>query len=52
LKESIHSGEYLIEELVDITNNFNITTVVFTITRDNASSNDVMLAEFEAELYS
>jgi hypothetical protein len=51
LTEPIHFGKYLAQELLAITNNFNITTTVFTVTQDNASANDVMLDEFEAELY-
>jgi hypothetical protein len=49
LKEPIHSGEYLSDELVAITDNFRVTQAVFTITRDNAAANDVMLNNFEAE---
>jgi hypothetical protein len=47
LKEPIHSGEYLAEQLVAVTDDYHITSAVFTITRDNASANTVMLAEFE-----
>ena len=47
LKEPIHSGEYLAEELQAVTNGMGITGVVFTCTRDNASANNVMLSEFE-----
>jgi hypothetical protein len=51
LTKPIHFGKYLAQELLAITNNFNITTTVFTVTRDNAFANDVMLNEFEAKLY-
>ena len=47
LKEPIHSGEYLAEELQAVTNGMGITGAVFTCTRDNASANNVMLSEFE-----
>ena len=30
-----------------VTNDYNITKAIFTVTRDNASNNTVMLAEFE-----
>jgi hypothetical protein len=46
--DPIHSREYLAEKLLEITNSLNITHAVFTVTRDNASSNNTMLAEFEA----
>jgi len=51
LKEPIHSGEYLAEMLAKITDSLGITQSVFTITRDNASPNDVMLLNFESEAY-
>jgi hypothetical protein len=47
LKEPIHSGEYLAEELQTVTDGLGITRAVFTCTRDNASVNNVMLSEFE-----
>ena len=47
LKDPIHSGEYLAEQLLSITNNFNITEYIFTITQDNASLNNSMLDLFE-----
>jgi hypothetical protein len=47
LKDPIHSGEYLAEQLLSVTNDFNITEYIFTITRDNASPNDSMLDLFE-----
>lgn len=47
LKEPIHSGEYLAEQLQAVTDDFGITHGVFTVTRDNASNNTAMLAEFE-----
>ncbi|KFY67389.1 hypothetical protein V496_01580 [Pseudogymnoascus sp. VKM F-4515 (FW-2607)] len=47
LREPIHSGEYLAEELAAVTDSLEITGAIFTCTRDNASINTVMLAEYE-----
>ena len=47
LKEPIHSGEYLADQLLTVTDSFSITTSVFTITRDNASNNTTMLMSYE-----
>jgi hypothetical protein len=47
LKEPIHSGEYLASQLHAVTDDLGITSAVFTCTRDNASANTVMLAEYE-----
>ena len=33
--------------MLSVTNDYNITKAIFTITRDNASNNTVILAEFE-----
>jgi hypothetical protein len=52
LREPIHSGEYLSEMLVKITDSFSITHLIFTVTRDNAAPNDVMLSNFESKAYS
>lgn len=51
LKVPIHSGEYLAEQLQAVTDDFSISYRVFTITRDNASNNTAMLAEFEIGVY-
>ena len=51
LVESIHSSEYLAEKLAEITDSLGITGAIFTIIRDNASPNDVMLREFKAEAH-
>jgi hypothetical protein len=51
LLEPIHSSEYLAEKLVEITDSLGITGAIFTITQDNATPNDVMLREFEAEAH-
>lgn len=47
LTDPIHDREYLAEQLLSVTNNFNITEYIFTITRDNASPNNSMLDQFE-----
>jgi hypothetical protein len=47
LKEPIHSGEYLAQELAIVTDSMDITGAIFTCTRDNASANTVMLEEYE-----
>ncbi|KFZ15983.1 hypothetical protein V501_02471, partial [Pseudogymnoascus sp. VKM F-4519 (FW-2642)] len=47
LQEPIHSGEYLAQQLATVTDDMGITGAVFTYTRDNASANTVMLAEYE-----
>ena len=47
LTDPIHDREYLAEQLLSVTNDFNITKYIFTITRDNASPNDSMLDQFE-----
>src|ERR1700726_2360622 len=51
LKEPIHSSKYLAKMLANITNSFSVTHSIFTVTRDNAVSNDVMLANFESKVY-
>jgi hypothetical protein len=48
LVDPVHSGEYLARKLSEITDSLKITHAIFTITRDNASSNNTMLREFEA----
>lgn len=47
LQEPIHGGEYLAQQLAMVTDDMGITGAVFTCTRDNASANTVMLAEYE-----
>jgi hypothetical protein len=48
ITEPIHLGKYFKEQLLDITDNLDITQAVFTITCDNASLNNTMLKEVEA----
>jgi hypothetical protein len=43
LKDPVYSREYLAEQLLSVTNDFNITKYIFTITQDNASPNNLML---------
>jgi hypothetical protein len=50
LIEPIHSGHYLCEELLKVTDYYDITKAVFTITHDNAGPNDTLLREFEAKV--
>jgi hypothetical protein len=47
LINSIYKREYLVEQLLSGTNNFNIIKYIFTITRDNVSLNNSMLNQFE-----
>ncbi len=47
-KDLIYSREYFANQLVSITNDFNITKYIFTITRDNAKLNNTMLDLLEA----
>jgi hypothetical protein len=47
LQEPIHSGEYLAEQMMNVTDNYSITPAIFIITRDNASTNTTMLLEYE-----
>jgi hypothetical protein len=44
----VHSGEYLAEKLSEITDSLRITNAISSVTRDNASSNNSMLDEFES----
>lgn len=48
LSEPIHSGEYLARILFAVTEDFEITKGLFTVTRDNASTNTKMLKLFES----
>lgn len=50
LTDAVHNGPYLAKKLLEVTDRFQITSSVISITRDNAAPNDVMLAEFEAEV--
>ena len=47
LYEPIHSSEYLAKQLINVTNDYSITPAIFTVTRDNASTNTTMLLEYE-----
>ena len=48
LLEPVHSSEYLAGRFLFVTDEFSVTEGLFTVTRDNAGSNDTMLAEIEA----
>jgi hypothetical protein len=48
LTKPIHDGVYLCEKLLEVTNRLGITCAILAITRDNASTNNSMLDEFEA----
>jgi hypothetical protein len=52
LTEPIHFSDYLVKKLLKITNLMSITYSVFTIIRDNAKLNDVMLKEYKSATYS
>ena len=51
LIEPIHSSDYLVEKLLEITNSMLITHGIFTIIRDNAKPNDVILEEYKLAMY-
>ena len=44
----MHSGEYLVEQLLQVTDDFDITPAIFTVTCNNASLNNTMLKKLEA----
>ena len=48
LTDLVHSGKYLAEKLSEITDSLGITSAIFTVTQDNAISNNSMLDEFES----
>lgn len=47
LENPVHCGLYLAEELVKVTDTFDITKSVISVTRDNASVNDALLTDFQ-----
>jgi hypothetical protein len=47
LSNPIHSGVYLAEVLCEVTDWYNITKAIISITRDNAGTNDTILDELE-----
>ena len=49
LAEPVHDGIYLCKKLLEVTDRLAITCAIISITRDNASPNNTMLEEFEAE---
>jgi hypothetical protein len=48
LKEPSYTGAYLYYELVKVTDFYDITKAIFTITHDNTTPNDLMLKELES----
>ncbi len=47
LLDPIHSSTYLCTELTKITDTFDITKAIISITHDNTFINEVLLDEFE-----
>ena len=43
-----HTGKYLANKLLEVTDRFKITKAVFAVTRDNVLTNDVMLDKYES----
>jgi hypothetical protein len=50
LKEAVYNSVYLCDRLIAVTDSFNITNSIVSITRDNASPNNVMLDKFKARV--
>ena len=48
LSDACHNGPYLATKLLEVTDAFDITSSMISVTRDNAAPNNVMLSEFEA----
>jgi hypothetical protein len=48
MEDPVYLGVYMCDLLAKVTEEFGITSSIFTITRDNASPNNVILNEFEA----
>jgi hypothetical protein len=48
LKEPSYTGAYLYYELVKVTDFYDIIKVIFTITHDNVTLNDLMLKELKS----
>ena len=48
LKEPVHSRDYLAQALRIVTDNYSISNAIHTVTRDNASSNDLLLRTYES----
>jgi hypothetical protein len=47
LTNPVHDGTYLCEKLLEVTDRLGITYSIISVTRDTASLNDTMLAQFE-----
>jgi hypothetical protein len=50
LPEATHDHEYLCQELLAITDRFEISSSIIAITRNNASVNDGLLKSFQTEM--
>jgi hypothetical protein len=50
LQDPVHSGAYMTQLLLQVTNDFGITNSIFTVTRNNASPNNVILNGFKEEV--
>ena len=50
LLETIHSGEYLAQIFLSVTDLYNVSSAILSITRDNASANNVMISNIECSL--
>jgi hypothetical protein len=48
LMNPIHDGLYLAQKLLEVINRLYITCAIMSVTRDNASPNNIMLDEFKA----
>ena len=50
LTDPCHDGHYLCTKLLEVTDRLGIICAVISVTRDNASPNNTMLEEFEADV--
>jgi hypothetical protein len=48
LLEPVHSGVYMCQELIKVTDFFEITMAIFTVSHDNAKPNTTLVREFQA----
>ena len=47
LQELIYSSEYLAKQIINVIDNYSITPAIFTVIRDNVSTNTTMLLEYK-----
>ena len=50
LVNPVHSANYLYEKLQEVTESFNISHLISTVTRDNVNVNDCLLKLFKAKV--